>query len=151
MNKVKTIIKKTLKAILWVAVILVLLFIIIAVIIQIPVIQNKIVHFATSFISSKTHTRVEIKNINISFPKTVVIEGIFLEDIQKDTLFFAGKAKINITLYYLISSNIAKNSFALKNADINLYRTDTMLCFQINNSICELYKLFSELCNIISF
>ena len=140
MNRIKPIIKKTLKTILWVAVILVLLFIIIVAIIQIPVIQNKIVHFATSFISSKTHTRVEIKNINISFPKTVVLEGIFLEDIQKDTLLFAGMAKINITLYDLISSNIAINSFALENANINLYRTGTDSLFNFN----FLIKAFSD-------
>ena len=130
--KVKTIIKKILKAIFWVAAILVLIFIIIAAIIQIPEIQNKIVHFASSQISNKTHTRVEIKNINISFPKTVVIEGLFLEDIQKDTLFYAGMAKINITLYDLIFSNIAINSFALENANINLYHTDTDSLFNFN-------------------
>ena len=105
------------------AAITVLLISIIAALIHIPVIQNKIVHLATTFISSKTHTRVEIENINIAFPKSVVIEGIFLEDIQKDTLFFASKAKINITLYDLISSNIEINSFALENATIYLSRT----------------------------
>lgn len=102
-----------------------LLFIIIAAIIQIPVIQNKIVHFATSYISNKTHTRIEIKNISISFPKSVVIKGIFLEDIQKDTLLFAGKAKMNISIYDLISSKIAISSFVLENANINLYSSDT--------------------------
>lgn len=117
-----------------------LLFIILAAIIQIPVIQNKIVHFATSLISNKTNTRVEIKNINISFPKTVVIEGIFLEDIQKDTLFFAGMAKINITLYDLISGKIAINSFALENANIIIYRTDTDSLFSYN----FLLKAFSD-------
>jgi translocation and assembly module TamB len=140
LNKVKTIIKKTLKGILWVAVIVVLLFIIFATLIQIPVIQNKIVHFATTFISNRTHTRVEIKSIRISFPKSVVAEGIFLEDIQKDTLFFAGLAKINITLYDLISSNIAINSFELENANINLYRADTESFFNYN----FLLKAFSD-------
>ena len=42
MNKTQLIISKTFKAILWVVGGLVLLFLIIAVIIQIPVIQNKI-------------------------------------------------------------------------------------------------------------
>ena len=140
MNKVKTIIKKNLKAILWVALIIVLLFIIIGALIQIPAIQNKIVHSVTTFISSKTHTRVEIKNINISFPKTVVIEGIFLEDIQKDTLFYAGMAKINITIYDLLSSNITINSFALENAYINLYRSGTDSLFNFN----FLLKSFSD-------
>ena len=140
MNKVKTIIKKTLKGILWVAVILVLLFIIIATLIQIPAIQNKIVHFTTSFISNKTHTRVEIKNISISFPKSVVIEGIFLEDIQKDTLLFAGQAKVNIALYDLISRKISISSFVLDNANINLYSTNTDSLFNYN----FLLKAFSD-------
>ena len=122
------------------AAILVLIFVIIAALIQIPAIQNKIVHFATTFVSNKTHTRVEIKNIGISFPKSVVIEGLFLEDIQKDTLLFAGKAKINIALYDLISSKITISSFALENANINLYSTDTDSLFNYN----FLIKAFSD-------
>jgi hypothetical protein len=140
LNRAKTIIKKTLKAILWVAIFLVLLFVIIAALIQIPAIQNKIVHFATTFISNKTHIRVEIKNISISFPKSVHIEGLFLEDTQKDTLLFAGKAKINIALYDLIFSKIAISSFALENANINLYSTDTDSLFNYN----FLLKAFSD-------
>jgi len=123
-----------------VAVILVLLFIIIAVLIQIPAIQNKIVHVATSFISDKTHTRVEIKNISISFPKSVVISNLFLEDIQKDTLLFVGKVKINMALYDLISSEISISSFALENATINLYSTGTDSLFNYN----FLLKAFSD-------
>ncbi|MFC1527198.1 translocation/assembly module TamB domain-containing protein [Candidatus Neomarinimicrobiota bacterium] len=140
MNKVKTFIKKTLKAIQWVAVILVLLFVIIAALTQIPAIQNKIATIATSFISNETHTRVEIKNIRFSFPKSVVIEGLFLEDVQKDTLLFVGKAKINIALYALISSEIAISSFALGNANINLYNTGTDSLFNYN----FLLKAFSD-------
>lgn len=116
------------------------LFVVIAALIQIPAIQNKIVHAATNFISNKTNTRVEIKNIRISFPKAVLIEGLFLEDIQKDTLLFAGKAKINIALYSLLSSKINISSFALENANINLYNTDTDSLFNYN----FLLKAFSD-------
>ena len=132
MNKVKIIIKKTLKAILRIVVIFVFLCVIISALIQIPAIQNKIVHFATSFISNKTHTRVEIKNISISFPKSIVIEGLFLDDVHKDTLLFADKAKINISLYDLISSKISISSFALDNAIINLYSTNADSLFNYN-------------------
>jgi len=132
LNTVKTIIKKTLKAILWVAIGFVLLFVIIAAIIQIPTIQNKIVGFATTFVSNKTHTRVEIKNIHISFPKSVIINNLFLEDIQKDTLLFAGEAKINMALFDLISSKISISSFGLENATINLYSTETDSLFNYN-------------------
>ena len=124
--------KKTLKAILWVVGVFVLLFLIIAGIIQIPAVQTKIVHFATTFVSNKTHTRVEIKNVSIAFPKSVVIEGLFLEDLQKDTLISAGKAKINIALLDLIFNKITVNSVAIENVNLNAYSTKTDSLFNYN-------------------
>ncbi|MDD4972287.1 MAG: translocation/assembly module TamB domain-containing protein [Paludibacter sp.] len=118
----KSLLKKTLKAILWVVGIFVLLFIILAVLIQFPAIQTKIVHFATSIVSDKTHTRVEIQNVSIAFPKTVVLKGLFLEDLKNDTLVYAGKAKVNIALYDLLFSKIDIHSFALENVTLNLKR-----------------------------
>ncbi|HEY3389755.1 MAG TPA: hypothetical protein VGK38_09305, partial [Prolixibacteraceae bacterium] len=107
MNKSKIYVGRTLKVIAWVVVSIVLIFILIAVIIQIPSVQTKIVRYATTLISNKTHTKVEIKKVGISFPKSVVIEGLYLEDLQKDTLIYAGKAKVNIALYDLLSNKIA--------------------------------------------
>jgi hypothetical protein len=132
MNKALSILKKTLKAILWVVAVFVLIFLTVAGIIQIPAVQNKIVHAATDFVSNKTHTRVEIKNVSIAFPKSVVIEGLFLEDEQKDTLIYAGKAKINIVLFDLIFNKITVNSFAMDNLNLNVYSTRTDSLFNYN-------------------
>jgi len=112
--------------------IFVLLFLVVAGIIQIPAVQNKIIHYATTFVSNKTHTRVEIKNVSISFPKSVVIEGLYLDDLKKDTLVYAGKVKANIVLYDLILNKITINSFALENLDLNLYNTKTDSLFNYN-------------------
>ena len=132
MNKALSIFKKTLKAILWVVLIFVLLFLVVAGIIQIPSVQTKIVHFATNFVSNKTHTLVEIKNVNIGFPKSVVFDGLFLEDEHKDTLVYAGKAKINIALFDLIFNKININSIELQNLHLNLYNTKTDSLFNYN-------------------
>jgi len=132
MSKALSLLKKTLKATLWVVGVFVLLFLIIAGIIQIPAVQNKIVHFATTFVSNKTHTRVEIKNVSIAFPKSVVIEGLFLEDLKKDTLISAGKAKVNIVLFDLIFNKITVNSVALDNVNLNAYSTKTDSLFNYN-------------------
>ncbi|MGB4413405.1 MAG: translocation/assembly module TamB domain-containing protein [Paludibacter sp.] len=132
MNKARSILKKTLKSILWVVAIFVLLFLVVAGIIQIPAVQNKIIHYATTFVSNKTHTRVEIKNVSISFPKSVVVEGLYLDDLKKDTLVYAGKVKVNIVLYDLILNKITINSFALENLDLNLYSTKTDSLFNYN-------------------
>jgi hypothetical protein len=132
MNKVQNTIAKAFKIILWVVLIFVLIFVIIAGLIHIPSVQNKIVDAATSFVSKKTHTKVEIKNISIKFPKTVVIEGLFLEDTKKDTLIYAGTAKINIALYGLFSREIAINSVSLEDAVIRLYSSKTDPLFNYN-------------------
>lgn len=132
MNKVQNTIAKALKVVLWVILIFVLLSVIIAILVQIPSVQNKLVDAATSFVSKKTHTKVEIKNISIKFPKTVVIEGLFLEDTKKDTLIYAGSTKINIALYGLLSSKIAVSSVSLDDAVIKLYSTKTDPLFNYN-------------------
>jgi hypothetical protein len=132
MNKVQNTITKVIKVILWVVVIVVLISVIIAGLVQIPSVQNKIVDAATSFVSKRTQTKVEVKNISIKFPKTVVIEGLFLEDTEKDTLIYAGLVKINIALYGLFSREIATSSVSLEDAVIRLYSTKTDPLFNYN-------------------
>ena len=132
MSKLKSYIRKTVKVIAWVIIGIGLIFIAIALLIQVPAIQTKIVHYATTFVGNKTHTKVEIRKVGISFPKSVVIEGLYLEDLKKDTLVYAGKAKINIALYDLFFSKIAISSFALEDATVKLYSTGTDPLFNYN-------------------
>ena len=108
MKKILPYLKKIMKAIFWVVLIFVLLFLVVAGIIQIPAVQTKIVHFATTFVSNKTHTKVEIKNVSIAFPKSVVLKGLYLEDLQKDTLIFAREANINIVLRFIFKQDLRK-------------------------------------------
>ena len=98
---------------MWVVVIFVLIFLLIAAIIQIPFVQTKIVNYATTFVSNKTHTRVEIESVSISFPKTVVLEGVFLEDQKKDTMIYVGAANINVAIKDLFVSRINVNNVSL--------------------------------------
>ncbi|MBP6635990.1 MAG: hypothetical protein KA177_09140, partial [Paludibacter sp.] len=132
MKKILPFIKKTLKAILWVVVIFVLVFLIVAGVIQIPSVQNKIVNYATTFVSNKTHTKVEIENVGISFPKSVVLEGLFLEDLQHDTLLNVDKLKVNIVLKDLLFNRITVNNIKLENLTANLYNTSTDSLFNYN-------------------
>jgi|GEM_PF-286854 len=132
MNKVLSFLKKTLKAIAWVVLVFVLLFLIIAGVIQIPAVQNKIIDTATTFVSNKTHTRVEIKHVSISFPKSVVLEGLYLEDLQKDTLIYVGSVKVNIVLKDLLSNKINVKNFALEDLTLNVHNSITDSLFNYN-------------------
>jgi translocation and assembly module TamB len=132
MKKAVSVLKKTLKVILWVIISFVLLFIVIALLIQIPAIQTKIVHYATSYISDKTHTKVEIEKISISFPKSVVVEGLYLEDTKKDTLLYAGETKVNIALMALFNNKIHISSVALEDVNLNVSRSEKDSLFNYN-------------------
>ena len=132
MKKVFSYLKKTLKVTMWLIISLVLLFIITALLIQIPAVQTKIVRAATSIVSNKTHTRDEIKNVSIAFPKSVVLEGLYLGDTRKDTLIYVDKIKLNIVLYDLIANKITINSLALTKAYVHLYNTKTDSLFNYN-------------------
>ncbi len=120
MNKTGKYLKRIVKTILLVVTGFVLMLILLILIVRIPAVQNKVAGYTTAFVSKKTHTRVELKNIRITFPKTVVVEGLYLEDHQGDTLLFAGKMKIHMALRNLISKKIAISSFDLEDATIRL-------------------------------
>ncbi|HAH26222.1 MAG TPA: hypothetical protein DCL77_21070, partial [Prolixibacteraceae bacterium] len=132
MNTAKSYLRKTLQVILWVISSLVFIFLLLAILIQVPSIQTRVVQYATSYVSNKTHTKVEIKHLSISFPKSIVLEGLFLEDLNKDTLVYAGKAKVNIALYDLLKSKIVVNYFGLDNVNINLYNSAKDSLFNYN-------------------
>ena len=130
--KMAPVFKKILKTLIWMVIIVALIFFLIAGLIQIPSIQTKIVQYATTFVSDKTHTKVEIKNVSISFPKSVVVEGLYLEDLKNDTLIYAAKTEVNIALYDLFSNKIAISSLALENATLKLHSTKIDSLFNYN-------------------
>ena len=132
MNKAHPLLKKTLKVSLWLLAGFVFIIILIAGLIQIPAIQNKIVNYASSFVSKKTNTEVSIKNIHISFPKSIVIKEVFLDDYRKDTLLYAGKLEINISLLNLLSKKINIKDFALENVNLNINRALQDSLFNFN-------------------
>ncbi|MDA3943042.1 MAG: translocation/assembly module TamB domain-containing protein [Bacteroidetes bacterium] len=132
MSKPGKFIKRIVKVSLWVVFGIVMIFILVALIIQIPSVQNRIIDYAASYVSGKTNTKVEIKNIGISFPKAIALKGIYLEDTQSDTLFYAGLVKVNIALFDLLSSKINIASFALEDATIKLYSSQADPLFNYN-------------------
>lgn len=100
----------------------ILLFLVVAGLIQIPSIQTGILHRITSEVSDKTQTTVEVESIRISFPGSVEVRGVYLNDLQQDTLLYAGNIKVNIALKDLLFRKINVNRIALDDVSVNMYR-----------------------------
>ncbi|MCK9310733.1 MAG: translocation/assembly module TamB [Bacteroidales bacterium] len=132
MEKTISIIKKTLKVILWLIIGYVLLLLVIIILIQIPTVQLKLARYATTYVSNKTQTKVELKKINICFPKSIVIEELYLEDSQKDTLIFSGQTKVDIDFKDLLNNKIHIKSLVFKEVFLKINRSENDSIFNFN-------------------
>jgi len=62
----------------------------------------------------------------------VVIEGLLLEDVKKDTLLYASKLKVNIAFKDLLNNNINLSSVTMEDINLHLYRNETDSLFNFN-------------------
>lgn len=132
MHTVIFIVKKIVKVVVCILIGFVLLLLIIIVLLQIPAIQSNIIHYTTYLVSGKTHTKISIQKITVSFPKSIVIEGLYLEDTKKDTLLFAGKVAVNIVFWDLLNHKIHIKSFDLESVVLRINNSKNDSLFNYN-------------------
>ena len=81
---------------------------------------------AAGYLSEKLHTKIAIKSLYVKPFSTVVIEGLFVLDQQKDTILNSPKLQVNINGFSLFSSIKAKkidfSLIQLDNASVYLKR-----------------------------
>ncbi|WP_242404044.1 translocation/assembly module TamB domain-containing protein [Formosa agariphila] len=65
--------------------------------------QNLIVDYATSFVSDKTQTKVEIDNLFITFGGDIKLKGLYLEDTNGDTLVYSKSVEADLPLWPAIT------------------------------------------------
>ncbi|MBR4995347.1 MAG: translocation/assembly module TamB domain-containing protein [Alistipes sp.] len=66
-------------------------------VIDLPSVQNFIVHRATSHISRKLGTTVAIDRIRLGAMGSLIVDGFYVEDFQQDTLLYVGKVKVYLS------------------------------------------------------
>lgn len=93
-------------------------------------VQNFIVEKVSANLSDKLHAKVSLDRIHYHFFDKLQLEGLLVEDQQKDTLLYAGAAMVNITDWFFIKNKATLKYVALDNASINLNRTDSVWNYQ---------------------
>ncbi|WP_276483792.1 translocation/assembly module TamB domain-containing protein [Paraflavitalea pollutisoli] len=125
LKKIGRILLKTFLIILGILILIILL-------IQTPPVQNFIRGKAVTWLQKKLDTKIEVGKIYIGFPKKIVLEGIYIEDKQKDTLFYGGKMKFDVNLWRLLKSELVVKEINLEDLNAKVKRTlpDTTFNFQ---------------------
>lgn len=111
----KTILSKTARVAGWTFFGLFVVLITAILLVRVPSVQNRIAQKAISWLEEKIKTRVELERIVINFPKTIVIEGLFLQDQQQDTLIYAGRISVDASMMDLFRRGITLNSVGISN------------------------------------
>jgi hypothetical protein len=119
----KSILRKISRVVGWIVFSILVLLITVILLVRIPSIQNKIAHKAIAWLEDKIKTKVDLKSITINFPKTIVIEGLYLEDQQKDTLLYADRIAVDASMWELLNNKILLNQVDISGTTGNIKRT----------------------------
>jgi hypothetical protein len=108
------------------------LIILVIILIQTAPVQNFARKKIVSYLGNKLKTRVEIKGLDIEFPKMLVLQGVYIEDRKKDTLVAGNQLKVDIDMFKLLSSEIQINEINLNGITTKIKRElpDTTFNFQ---------------------
>ncbi len=111
---------------------LVFLIVLILLLIQTAPVQNFARGKIVTFLENKLQTKVEIKRLDIDFPKMLVLEGVYIEDRTRDTLIAGKQLKVDLDMYKLIKSEIQINEINLNGITVKLKRQlpDTIFNYQ---------------------
>src|SRR4051812_39470820 len=116
--------RKVLKVALYLVGGIIGLFALVWVALQFPAVQTYATGKLTHWLSDKTQTRIAIRRVDIDFFKTIVLQGVYVEDRQKDTLLYTDELKVNIGILGLRNKTIVVNTIGLDDALVNLKKAE---------------------------
>lgn len=112
-----------LKVVLWIIVSVIALVLLIAVLIQVPAVQNFVKDKAVTYLENKIHTTVKIGHISLDLPKMLVLNDVYFADQKNDTLLAGEKLKVDISMLKLLHSQVEINEIDLEGITSHIRRT----------------------------
>lgn len=85
-------------------------------------VQTFLAQRVTTYLSEKMGTRVHVDRVYIRFVKTVVLDGLLVEDKHHKTLLYAKQLRVDISKLDLTNNILAIKSIRLSNADFNIMK-----------------------------
>ena len=115
--------KKFFKIIGWTTATILFLILAVVLLINVPSVQNYIIDKITFSVSSKTNSTITIGRVGISFPKSLFLKNVYLDDLNKDTLLYAGEIKADVDMIALFKGDIVINKISLDEIKATIHRS----------------------------
>ncbi len=117
-------IRIAMKIVLWMVVIVASIILLVFLLVQLPYVQNRIKDKVIASLSEKLQTKLEVKNLHLSLGGEIVIEGIFMTDLQHDTLLYADKIRLSFEPTALFHKRIEVIALDLDKVFLNYLISD---------------------------
>lgn len=99
--------------------------------IRLPFIQTKIAHWAADKLSEQLNTKVAIDKVAVNFVDNASLRGIYIEDLENDTLLHARDISVDIAFFKLFKHIIEVDKISMNSGLINVkQKQDSVYNFQ---------------------
>ena len=131
-KKQRTVAAKIANVLSYILVSVIFLIIIVFLLLQTPPGQNFVRGKVQSFLEHKLKTKVVIGELSMSFPNSISLKNVYIEDQTKDTLISGGLIKLDINMLKLITNEVQIKEINLENITAKIKRVsqDTVFNFQ---------------------
>lgn len=123
----------------WVGIVLlspVVLFILLALLLYIPPLQNYVVKKVTVYASRQTGMYIHIDRVKLAFPLDLAVDGVEVVS-QQDTILLVDRIQVDVQLLPLLQKKVEINGISLENAKVNT--SDLISTMRLNGSLDEFY------------
>ena len=107
-----------------------MLILVLWVLVQSSFVQNIVIHKVAKTLSKNLNTTVSIKHIDLELFDKMSLQGLLVLDHQKDTLLYAGAARVSVTDWFFLKDRVTLRYIGLNDALVNLKRTDSVWNYQ---------------------
>jgi hypothetical protein len=96
------------------------------------ILQTYLTKKATTYLSDLLNTEVKVGGVDLELFRTFVLKEVFIRDLHKDTLIYAGELKLHVKNYNLKKNNFRFKTIEISNTRFNLvqYKRESDLNFQ---------------------
>jgi len=104
----------------------ILVFVFLYFLLQSPAVQNWLVTKVTAYLSAEWETTVSLKRVNIEFFDNLVLEDLYVEDVNGDTLFYVGSlnAGLKSNFFAFLGNEVEFSDISLHKARVNIRRSE---------------------------
>ncbi len=118
-----TLLKRILKLFATIIAIILCILILSSLLFHFPPVQKKLTNLTEQKLSKQFNTTVQIKEISITLPNRIIINNIFIEGTNNDTLANVGHIQILYNAFALLNKKIEVDFINIENARLNLIKS----------------------------